>query len=341
MTTSATPWEHRVLTLAMQEPERADPIVPEVDADLLARAYDYCNRLTRTHTRTFYTATRLLPPEKRRAIRALYAFCRVTDDLIDGDASGGAPQALAAWRLQATRPPHALDDPVAIAWADTRARCRIPAYYAQQLVDGVAADLRVSRYATFDELAVYCYGVASTVGLMSIHILGFSGKEAIPYAVKMGVAMQITNILRDVREDWEAGRLYLPQEELNAFGLAEDDIAAGRRDARWRAFVSFQIERNRRLYREAMPGIGLLDPAGRLSVAAAAEMYRAILDEIEAHDGDVFTRRAGLSTLGKLRRLPAIWQQARGARPSPQPAMPAEHPAGADPAERLSLPFKS
>ena len=105
------------------------------------------------------------------------------------------------------------------AWADTRARYNIPARYAEQLVEGVAADLTKKRYANFEELAVYCYGVASTVGLMSMHIVGYSGRDALPYAIKLGIAMQITNILRDVREDWLAGRLYLPQDELAAFGL--------------------------------------------------------------------------------------------------------------------------
>jgi phytoene synthase len=142
-------------------------------------------------------------------------------------------------------------------------------------------------------------------------IIGFEGRPAIPYAVKLGVALQMTNILRDVGEDWRSGRLYLPQEELDAYGLNEEDIAAGRVDERWRAFMRFQIERNRQIYAEAWPGIALLDQDGRFSIAAAADLYRGILDDIEAHDYNVFNRRSYVNTLGKLSRLPGIWWRSR------------------------------
>jgi phytoene synthase len=247
----------------------------------------------------------------------LYAFCRITDDLIDR-ADGNLKEGLAAWRACALAWPPPCDDAVAIAWGDTRARYRIPSRYAEQLVQGVAADLQRKRYSNFDELAVYCYGVASTVGLMSMHIIGFDDGSAgrgaaAQYAVKLGIAMQVTNILRDVKEDWEAGRVYLPQDELRAFGLGEGDIGAGRNTARWQEFMRFQVERNKQLYCEALPGIALLNPSGRFAIAAAAELYRAILTDIEARGYDVFSHRAGVSTLGKLRRLPGIWWRARGA----------------------------
>ncbi len=309
-------WERRLLAMAYEGLE-AEPL-PELlafDPRTLDEAYAHCDGVAREHSRTFYMASSLLPAPRRRSVRALYAFCRITDDLIDR-ADGDLEAGLAQWQECALVSPPPCDDPVALAWADTRARYRIPARYAVQLVDGVAADLSRKRYANFDELAVYCYGVASTVGLMSMHIIGFSSHDAIPYAVKLGVAMQLTNILRDVREDWEAGRLYLPQEELAAFGLREDDIAAGRVDGRWRAFMRFQIERNRELYAEAMPGIAMLHPSGRYAIAAAAELYQAILDDIAAHDGDIFSRRAHIGTWGKLRRLPGIWWRTRNMRNS-------------------------
>jgi phytoene synthase len=303
-------WEPRLLAWAHEALESHTPAEPvSADRDALARAYGHCETLTRVHSRTFYLASSLLPAGERRAVRALYAFCRVTDDLVDR--VGGESQAnLEAWRQRAlaTRPPG--DDLVALAWADTRARYDIPRRYAEQLIDGVARDLVQRRYATFDDLAGYCYSVASTVGLMSMHIVGFSGEEAIPYAVKLGIALQLTNVLRDVGEDWRTGRLYLPQDELAAFGLTEADIAAGRMDDRWHAFLQFQIARNRRLYDEALPGIGLLHPKGRFAIAAAAELYRAILEDIEAHSGDGFRRRAHVSLWGKLRRLPGIWWRA-------------------------------
>ena len=304
-------WERRLLAMAYDRLEEEPvPELLDVDPQALDKAYAYCDGLAREHSRTFYLAASLLPAPRRRSVRALYAFCRITDDLIDR-AEGDLQAGLARWEECALASPPPCDDPVALAWANTRARYRIPARYARQLVEGVTADLNKKRYADFDELAVYCYRVASTVGLMSMHIIGFSGNDAIPYAVKLGVAMQMTNILRDVREDWEAGRLYLPQEELAAFGLSEDDIAAGRTDDRWRAFMRFQIQRNRQLYAEAMPGIAKLHPAGRFAIGAAAELYRAILDAIEACDGDVFTRRAHIGTWGKLHRLPGIWWRVR------------------------------
>ncbi len=146
---------------------------------------------------------------------------------------------------------------------------------------------------------------------MAMHIVGFAGHKAIPYAIKLGVALQLTNILRDVQEDWENGRLYLPAEELRMFNLSEDDIAAGNIDHRWRAFMRFQIRRARQLYAEALPGVALLGKSGRFAIAAAAELYRAILDDIEEHDYDVFNRRAHTTKQEKLRHLPGIWWRAK------------------------------
>jgi phytoene synthase len=253
-------------------------------------------------------ASSLLPTTQRTAVRALYAFCRTTDDLVDRAEADPRP-ALETWRRRALSERPASDDPVTLAWADARTRYGIPPRYAEQLIDGVARDLTVTRYRRFDDLAAYCYGVASTVGLMAMHIIGFAGPEAIPYAVKLGVALQLTNILRDVGEDWRMGRLYLPLDELAEYGLSEEDIDAGRVDDRWRAFLAFQIERTRRLYDEAMPGIALLHRDGRFAIAAAAELYRGILEDIEAGEGDVFHRRAHLDTWEKLRRLPGIWRR--------------------------------
>jgi phytoene synthase len=314
LTTPTLPWEQRLFCLAHEPLQHSDPHASvQVDRGTLSEAYAYCTALTQEHSKTFYLASGLLPECKRQSVRALYAFCRVTDDLVD-HAEGDPMPGLEGWRKRALAAQPPANDPVALAWADTRARFRIPPLYAHQLIDGVARDVQVKRYRTFDELAEYAYGVASTVGLMSMYIVGFRGPEAIPYAVKLGVALQLTNILRDVQEDWENGRLYLPLEELAAFGLSEADAAAGQVTDRWRSFLRFQIERNRRLYAEAMPGIALLHPDGRFSIAAAAELYRAILEDIEAHDGDVFSRRAHVGRWDKLRRLPGIWWRAKTMR---------------------------
>jgi phytoene synthase len=319
-------WENTLLAMAQQGLDHE--ILPEPldeQSDALEQAYVACDEIANQHSHTFYMASRPLPEPKRKAVRSLYAFCRITDDLIDR-ADGDLAEGLAAWRQCAMVWPPPCDNPVAMAWGDTRARYAIPTRYAEQLVQGVASDLQKKRYETFDELAVYCYGVASTVGLMSMHIIGFSERtaarsEAIPYAVKLGVAMQMTNILRDVREDWEAGRVYLPQAELREFGLSDKDIETGKNTQRWQEFMRFQVKRNRELYREAMPGIAYLHPGGQFAISAAAELYRAILTDIERHDYDVFSRRSHVSTTGKLRRLPGIWLRTRRGRlvePEPQ-----------------------
>lgn len=306
-------WEHNLLDLATEalhfQNEQPHGAMTFEDA-LLETAYAYCESVTAVNSRSFHLASNLLPPDKRRAARALYAFCRTSDDIVDRQGGDAAAQ-LEKWRVQATRVHPPADDLVAVAWADARLRYSIPLRYAEQLIEGVAQDLEQSRYATFADLTGYCYGVASTVGLMSMHIIGYAGPEAIPQAIKLGVALQMTNILRDVGDDWRLGRVYLPQDELAEYGLCEDDIAAGVVTARWRTFMRFQIARNRRLYDEAMPGIRMLNRDGRFAIAAAADLYRGILNAIEANDYDVFSRRAYVGKWGKVRMLPGIWWRSR------------------------------
>lgn len=315
-------WEGKLLAMAREARHPAVPRtpVPISDASILQRAYMECEAIIAEHSKTFNLATALLPPDNRRAVRALYAFCRVADNIVDcSDEPVEVKEArLAAWRYKSVTasPPH--DDLVALAWADTRLRYKIPHTYCAQLIDGVARDLHQQRYESFDDLATYAYGVASTVGLMMLCIIGtapgFTEEEAVPYAIKMGLALQITNILRDVGEDRRAGRVYLPAKELRAWGLCDDDLAergAGTASVtakeRWHDFMRFQVERNRALYREAWPCIRMFDRDGRFCVAAMCSLYRAILDDIEAHEYDVINRRAHVSTSGKLRRLPGIW----------------------------------
>lgn len=317
MVTSIRPqsWETNLRSLANEAgPTKAMPVqAPLASPRELEQAYAHCAALTAEHSRSFHLASSLLSPEKRRAMQALYAFCRVSDNIVD-QPEGDPDSRLASWRRLALSARPDCNDPVILAWADIRRRYGIPQRYAEQLIAGVERDLRQTRYRTFGELAAYAYGVASTVGLMSMHIIGFRGPEAIPYAIKLGVALQLTNILRDVGEDWQAGRVYLPAKELVRFGLRETDLEAGRVDERWRRFMRFQIERNRRLYNEAWPGIALLSREGRFAVAAAGELYQAILEDIEAHDYDVFSRRAHIDKWGKLRRLPGIWRRSQTMR---------------------------
>jgi phytoene synthase len=306
-------WESSLLALALEAAESPiylHPARPIQNQILLQKAYAQCEAITAEHSRSFYLASSLLPAEKQQAVRALYAFCRITDDIVDRLEGDGA-EALQQWRQQVFCHHPSRHNLVAAAWADARSRFHVPGRYAEQLVDGVARDLTQTSYESFADLATYCYGVASTVGLMSMHITGFASQAALPYAIKLGLALQLTNILRDVAEDWQRDRVYLPQNELADFGLGESDLAAGVVTDKWREFMRFQIERNRRLYAEAWPGIGLLHKDGRLAIAAAADFYRAILDDIKAHDYDVFSRRAYIGTWRKLSRLPRLWWQTR------------------------------
>lgn len=320
-------WEHHLIDLATSvlDGDSASQNQPVTNSAGLSRAYQYCETITKENSRTFYAAARLLPYEKRQATYALYALCRVSDDMVDHphelDQPNGA-HSLEEWRRQVcqeepvrnagvnTGVSSSIHEYVRLAWADARRRYEIPRGYVDQLIDGLKLDFKRVRYSTFTDLSRYCYGVACTVGLMSMCITGYEGREAFPYAIRLGVALQLTNILRDIGEDWRAGRLYLPQEELAAFGLEEADIEAGRVDQRWREFMRYQISRARRLYEEALPGVALLHADGRFAIAAAGELYRAILDRIEQNDYDVFHYRASTTKWEKIRRLPGIWWRA-------------------------------
>lgn len=302
-------WEHRLIELAEFTPHsRTQPLFSYWAGDAaLQKAYRRCAAVTREHSRSFHLASALLPEEKRSAVRALYAFCRTVDDIVDRPTAAERDASLDYWRGQVQAASNTdQDDPVAAAWADTLLRYRIPRQYALQLIDGVARDLTQSRYATFDDLSTYCYGVASTVGLMSMHIVGFESNEAVPYAIKLGVALQMTNILRDVGEDYRNGRIYLPRDEMEAFGISESSLASGVVTDKWREFMRFHIARTRDLYSQAWPGIRMLEREGRLAIAAAGSLYRGILDVIEQNDYDVFSQRASVSTWSKIKRVIAL-----------------------------------
>lgn len=303
-------WENQLLSLAgtITHPSERTLFSYWAGDASLRKAYKQAEIITNTHSKSFYLASALLPDEKRDAVRALYAFCRTVDDIVDEvESKKDRDYELDYWRTVVQTASASTDDLVAAAWADTLVRYHIPRHYALQLIDGVARDLSQTRYQTFDDLATYCYGVASTVGLMSMYVVGFKSNEAVPYAIKLGVALQMTNILRDVGEDYRNGRLYLPREELALYGIREEDIAAGRVTDAWRQFMKFQIERTRNLYEEAWAGVKLLEREGQLAIGAASVFYAGILEDIEKHDYDVFSRRASLGTLGKLRKIPALW----------------------------------
>ncbi len=303
-------WENQLLDLAgqIQYPSNSPFFSYWAGDDSLRAAYQYAGVLTSKHSKSFHLASGLLPIEKRSAVRALYAFCRTVDDIVDEvELKKDRDLELDYWRNIVQSASSLTDDLVASAWADTLTRYHIPRHLALQLIDGVARDLSQSRYQTFDDLATYCYGVASTVGLMSMYIVGFKSHEAVPFAIKLGVALQMTNILRDVGEDYRNGRLYLPREELAFYGISEADIAEGCVSDNWRQFMKFQIERTRQLYQDSWAGVKMLEREGQLAIGAASTFYSGILDDIEKHDYDVFTRRASLSAWGKINRVPSLW----------------------------------
>lgn len=298
----------------------ASPPVPRSARDDQA----VCAAIVRAHARTFHLASRFLPQEKRRAAYALYAFCRVADDLVDeakatGDRSIG--RRLADYDRQLTAAVHD-GRPGADAvfrelqWAvDTYG---VPERVLHELVAGVARDLEPVRYESWPELARYCEGVASTVGEMCTFVFGVpSGPaardRALQYARTLGVAMQLTNILRDVGEDAGRGRCYFPDDDLAAFGLTRGEILQDRalaRDERWAPFMAFQIGRARTLYALAHPGIALLAPDAQRCAVACAVGYAGILDAIERRGYDTITARARVP---HWRRVTLLWDIWRGA----------------------------
>ncbi len=279
----------------------------------LETAYQHAEDATRHYSKSFYFATSWLPKAERRAVRALYGFCRATDNLVDDAPPLDGQTTLDNWRARVNGSPdgHA-DDPLLTAWADTRDRYKVPQSYADELIEGCEMDLTRDRYQTFPELERYCYCVASTVGLMVMHIFGTTTgvnyEDAKPYAIKLGVALQLTNILRDVGEDaHQRGRIYLPLEDLECFSVSEEDILHGQLNGDMIRLLQFEIERAHHLYEEAWPGIGFLAEKARFSVAVASDVYRGILGKIIANQYDVFNKRAFLTKSEKLRRIPGIW----------------------------------
>jgi len=270
--------------------------------DELAQAFAQARKITQRYARTFYFASHALSVPQRWASYALYAFCRAADEVADGPTSDPT-QALA--RLHAL-----LDDPERFhslypwgpAWWATVTHYRIPLELFRALLWGVEMDLTKHRYETFEELEVYCYRVASVVGLMMVPVLGYSDDRAFYHAERLGLAMQLTNILRDVGEDWERGRVYLPQEELRRFGCSEAELAQKIYTPGYRALMAFQVERARTFYREGLVGLQYLPSlSARLTVRLMASLYAGILDRLEAESFPNLHKRVYVSLPQKLK----------------------------------------
>lgn len=298
---------------------------PKVNMRLsLEEAYEECRQITAKYSKTFYLGTRLMPEAKRRAIWAIYVWCRRTDELVDGpDARDTTPETLDRWesRLESIFAGKPRDD-YDRALSDTLDRFPIDIQPFRDMIAGQRMDLYRSRYQSFEELKLYCYRVAGTVGLMSEAVMGVDRTPITapwnnePFrptdeAVALGIANQITNILRDVGEDARRGRIYLPLDELELFDYTERDLFEGVVDDRWRALMQFQIQRARKYYVQAEQGISALSPDARLPVWAATILYSNILTEIERNQYDVFSRRAYVPGWRKAMCLPVAWLRAQ------------------------------
>ncbi len=288
--------------------------------DRLEEAYEQCRQETAQWAKTFYLGTLLMPPEKRRAIWAIYVWCRRTDELMDGPQAQALPAGALLERLEVweerTRGlfEGRTNDDLDRVMVDTIERFPQPLQAYLDMIEGQRMDVTKHRYATFSELELYCYRVAGTVGLMSQAVMGLDpAYTSAPWsekpdpsqaAIALGIANQLTNILRDVGEDRARGRIYLPKDEMEAFGYSEADLLAGKLNDNWRALMTFQLERARSWFARSEEGVRWLSGDARWPVWASLRLYRGILDVIERQNFDVFNRRAYVPTAEKLLDLP-------------------------------------
>lgn len=282
-------------------------LLPERLITPMACTYDECRHYTRNFARSFYFSSYLLPKEKRNAAYAVYTFCRYADNIVDNDGI----HSKANVREKFDYLEDFLNDVYAgkefsgddfSAFADTVRKYKIPKEYFIELIEGVCMDIEQSRYRTIAELENYCYKVASVVGLIMTHIFGYSHKAALPYAVYLGKAMQLTNILRDIREDYEMNRVYLPQDELKCFEYTEDDIKKNVINDNFAMLMRFNIDRARAYYELSSHGFPYLTNDGsRTTAVLMYKIYSGILNEIERYGYDIYSARRHVSTAEKLR----------------------------------------
>lgn len=268
-----------------------------MDGFLIARA------ITKQYAKTFYFASRFLKKDKRKAAYTIYAICRISDETVDNAKIDYAGQNLEKLEknIAAVYNQAVPEDAILSAFSQTVEKYKIPQEYFKDLIAGMYLDLRKNRYKNFAELYDYCYKVAGVVGLIMLQIFGYKDTRAQSYAVDLGIAMQLTNIVRDVKEDYLRGRIYLPEDEMKRFSVAETDIAAARINENIQQLLKFQIDRAREYYKNAKSGISLIeDRNSRFVVCAMANIYSGILNSIEKNNYDIFSRRAHVSISGKI-----------------------------------------
>ncbi len=292
-------------------------VIEELPDTRLQTAYTHCRCITRDYAKTFYMATRFLPNEKQRSIFAIYTLCRYVDNLVDDhqdllqnqESNTYTPlEKLDSFKetLAEAYEGRQMDDPVLTAITDSLLSSGIPLRYPLELISGVEMDLVKNRYQTFEEVYDYSYKVASVVGLMTSEVFGYKESKALSHAVDLGIAMQLTNILRDVGEDLNRDRIYLAKDELEKFDLTEADLFQHNLSEKFIAFMKFQIERTQEYYESAKQGVNMLSRDSRLPVWLALENYSRILTKIEQNGYDVFSQRAHLTSAEKFSILPRI-----------------------------------
>jgi len=269
----------------------------------ITEGFTIAREITRRHAKTFYCASHFLPKDKRNASYAVYAICRTSDNAVDRAGGGKRTVYLnkIKQKIDSAYGNTQLKDGVLLAFRKTVLVYDIPKDYFDQLLEGMHMDLNKNRYGNFEELYEYCYRAAGVVGLIMLKIFGFNKEQAKQYAVDLGIAMQLTNILRDIKEDYRMGRIYLPQNELGKFNVTENDISKGRVNKPFIAFMRFQIQRARNYYAESTKGIGMIgDKRSRLVVYMMKDMYAGILGSIEKNNFDVYSQRARLNSTRKM-----------------------------------------
>ena len=271
-------------------------------------SYRYAKELTREYARSFYFAARFLPEKTRWATYSVYGLCRYADNIVDKPRNRNKESVLEELGnfqkelVQAYTSGESMN-PVISAFVKSSELYGIPQKYALELIKGVEMDMSITRYKTFDDLYLFCYRVASVVGLMMTYVLGFRDEEARAYAEKLGIAMQLTNILRDIDEDMEMGRIYIPEEEYKSYGLTEQDFYNRNFNDNFRELMKFQVDRAARYYREAEPGINLLKNESQFAIYAASRIYGGILNKIEENDYNPFEGRVFVPHSKKVRIL--------------------------------------
>lgn len=271
--------------------------------------YDVTALIAKRSRTSFYYSFSLLPKQKREAIRTVYAFCRHTDDIVDEEPEGHwRLERLRRWREELGRALDGTSDHAVLnQLAVTAKRFHIPVEHFYDLITGVEQDLTKTRYGTFGELERYCYSVASTVGLMCSEIFGYSDRRAREYAVNLGIALQLTNIIRDVKADARRDRIYLPREDLDRFGVSEEDILSSRRTPQVLALIRFQCERAWDYFRKADEVFPHEDRALFFPARIMESIYRQILRRIEESDYDVFERKYSIARPYQLWIALRIW----------------------------------